>query len=144
MTVTWIFNDPDANYASFIASFPEFQDTSLYPQAQVEFWMPAAEAQLSSQRFGSQFYIAAFLFVAHNVVLSAREVRTAANGGIVGTVTGPVTSKSLDKLSQSFSSDTSIQGAGFWNATTYGQRLYKMMRSYAAGPFYITRRGRRC
>lgn len=125
-------------YTGFVAAFPEFCNLEVYPEAQINFWIPVAYAELNGRRFGTQIDLAVMLFVAHNVVLSAREAVAARAGQVVGQVQGPVTSKTVSKVSVSFSSDTSIDGAGAWNFTTYGQRLYKMMKAYGAGPFYIS------
>jgi hypothetical protein len=124
-------------YADFVSAFPEFSNATTYPTTQINFWIPIGYEQLNAYRFGAQIGLAVMLFVAHNVVLSAREAAAANAGQIVGEVKGPVTAKSVDKVSVSFSSDTAIEGAGAWNFTTYGQRLYRMIKAYSAGPFYV-------
>jgi hypothetical protein len=131
-------------YDSFVAAFPEFgSNTSSTLQSaqvtvgQVNFWIPQAYAQLNTWRFGAQLDLAAMLFVAHNLVLSLRENKANATGQIPGAVQGPIASKSIDKLSISYSGATNLEGAGMWNATTYGQRLFKMMKAYGSGPLYV-------
>ena len=124
-------------YADFIARFPEFSDTAMYPQAQVELWIPNAYAQLNRFRFGSQLDLAACYFVAHNMVLYARAAKTAAAGGVVGQASGPLSQKSVGPVSASYDTQAqAIEKAGPWNATVYGQQLYEMMRRYSRGPFY--------
>lgn len=129
-------------YADFIGAFPEFSNATTYPQSSVDFWITQAYAQLNPGRLRSQLDLAAMLFTAHNVVLSAREAAAAAAGQIVGEVKGPVTAKAIDKVSVSFSDDTGLEGAGPWNFTTYGQRLYRMLKSYNSGPMYVPGRRR--
>lgn len=125
-------------YADFIAFFPEFNNTTRYPQPVVEEWIPVAYDNLNVARFKRQIRLAVMLFVAHNIVLQARDAQTNANGGIVGQASGPINSKSVDKVSAAYSADlTAIEGAGPWNYTTYGQRLYKMMQSFNSGPIYV-------
>lgn len=126
-------------YADFIAAFPEFGNTALYPQTQINFWIPQAYRQLNAFRFGAEIDLAAMLFVAHNIVLSARESKSSAAGQVAGSVTGPMSSKSIGPLSISYSGATSIDGAGAYNYTSYGQRLYNLMRAYAAGPKWVPR-----
>src|ERR1700730_7677771 len=114
--------------ADFIAAFPEFSNNAIYPISQIDFWIPQAYNQLNADRFGASLDLAAMLFVAHNIVLSARESVTGNVGGVAGQATGPVSSKGVGQVSLGY--DTAamqIPGAGAWNGTSYGQRLYRMM-----------------
>lgn len=128
------------SYLDFVVAFPEFSNVGTYPETQINFWIQQAYTQLNTVRYGRSLDLAAMLFVAHNVVLSARAARSANAGGIVGDATGPVASKSVGPVSVSYdAAATAIQGAGIWNATTYGQQLYRMMRAsgtmaYRPGP----------
>jgi hypothetical protein len=113
----------------FIAAFPEF-NTPSYPIAQINFWIPQAYNQLNACRFGVTLDLAAMLFVAHNLVLSARDAAITANGGIPGQSSGPLNSKGVDKVHAGYDTTANQSpGAGMWNATSYGQRLYRMMIS---------------
>ena len=72
------------------------------------------------------------------------EAAVAAKGGIPGDSLGPVSSKSVGGVSISYDSGSiSIAGAGAWNATSYGQRLYKLLQSAAMGGRYRSARSRR-
>lgn len=126
----------------FVAAFPEFANTTIYPITQFDFWASQAYLQLNACRFGTSLDLGAMLFVAHNIVLSAQAVKAAATGG--GTVAGTsglVASKSVDKVSVSYDNATATTaGAGLWNATVYGQRLYAMMRAFGVGPMYVPNR----
>ncbi|MDB5448417.1 MAG: putative bacteriophage protein [Phenylobacterium sp.] len=124
-------------YSDFIGRFPEFGNATTFPQANIDPWIADGYAQLSPTRFGGRLDLAVMLFAAHNVVLGAREAASAAAGGIPGEVKGPVASKSVDKVSVSYTDAASIDGAGAWNLTTYGLRLYKMFRAVGAGPYYV-------
>ncbi len=129
-------------YSDFVSAFPEFSNEAVFTVSTINFWIPQAYGQLNAYRFGVQIDLAAMLFVAHNVVLSAREVATANVGGIPGQVTGPVTSKTVGPVSIAYGGQTSLEKGGAWNGTTYGQRLYKMMKAYGVGPFYVAPRPR--
>ncbi len=129
-------------YADFIGVFPEFSDATNYPVAQVTFWLAQAYLALNAFRFGLQLPLAVMLYVAHSITLSAREVQSAAGGKLVGNVQGPLLSKSVGPLSASYSGDTALDGAGAFNFTTYGQRLYSLMKAYAMGPKYVPRTAR--
>lgn len=130
---------------SFLEVFPEFSDSMTYPPARIQLEITAAYGQLNASRFGSQLDLAASLFVAHNLVLTARQVKTTLQGGIPGQAAAPQSSKAVGPVSASYDTQaTAIPGAGIWNATVYGQRLYKMMQQYCLGPVYRPRtyRGR--
>lgn len=126
-------------YADFIVAFPEFGSATTYPETQIDFWIGQAPLQLNAYRFGQAIDLATMLFVAHNVVLSARAAQAAATGAIVGEATGPVSSKAVGSVSVGFDPGlVAIAGAGPWNSTTYGQRLYKLMQAFCAGPVYVS------
>ena len=126
-------------YSLFLSFFPEFSNTTLYPASMVETWVIPAVEIMNSYRFGNQYNLAVCLFIAHNVVLSARELQASQSGkAIVGDTRGPIASKSIDKVSVSYNNaSASIEGAGAYNNTSYGQRLYKLIQSFASGPFYV-------
>lgn len=125
-------------YTDFIAAFPEFSDTVKYPQSQINFWLAQGYQQLNAKRFGGQLDLAVMLYTAHNVVMGARAAASADSGAVVGEATGVVSSKSIDKVSVSYDT-TSVADAraGQWNATSYGQRLWQLMKAYGTGPQYF-------
>lgn len=124
-------------YSDFVAAFPEFVNGTTYPQTQIEFWLTSAYSRLNAGRFGAQLDLAAMLYAAHYVSLAAKQAKAASRGQVVGAQAGMLTSKSVGGVSAGYSDNTSIQGAGIWNATTYGQQLYQMMRVASAGPNYF-------
>jgi len=124
--------------ADFRAMFPEFANVDAYPDAQIVNWETVAYEQLNPRRLGASLDLAAMLYTAHSMVLSAREVQTAANGGIVGEVTGPVSSKAVATVSVGYATSAySLDDASFWNMSTYGLRLFRMMWAYGLGPVYV-------
>lgn len=131
-----------ATYAGFVTAFPEFSNATTYPQTQIEFWLSSAYSRLNAARFGDQLDLAAMLYAAHYVALAAKQARAASVGQVVGAQAGMLTSKAVGGVSAGYSDNTSIQGAGIWNATTYGQQLYQMMRVAGAGPTYFPGRQR--
>lgn len=131
-------------YPDFVGAFPEFSNATKYPAAGINFWITQAYAQLNAQRFGAALDLAAMLFVAHNTVLGARDAATAAASGVTGQATGPLASKSVGGASASYDvGAVSTAGAGIYNSTSYGQRLYYMIQQYCSGPVYVSgqRRG---
>ncbi len=129
------------DYATFVSVFPEFASPATYPEAQVAFWLGQAPNQISEARFGRSVDLGCMLFAAHNLALGAKDAMAAAGGGISGSASGVVASKTVDKVTVSYDTGaTTIVGAGAWNATTYGQRLYKMIQAANTGPHYISNR----
>lgn len=132
-------------YSQFLAGFPEFTNTAIFPEATFDFWALQADDNTGWTRrmTAGQKVLAQCLYVAHNVALAGRDALVAAAGGVPGQVTGALSSKAVDKVSASYSPTSTIENAGPYNLTTYGQRFYQMMRGintamYVPGP---SRRG---
>lgn len=124
-------------YASFVTAFPEFGNTTTFPQGQVEAWIGQAGTLLNPTRFRASADLVTMLFVAHSLALGAAEARAAAQGGVPGQPRGVMSSKSVDGVSVSY--DTSlgtIEGAGVYNLTGYGRRLWALIRAFGRGGFY--------
>jgi hypothetical protein len=128
---------PTVTYADFIVMFPEFSNTATYPEAQFNAWLPVAIVSLNPNRLWKVWSLAVMLFIAHNIVLSARNQAAANSGAVVGDVKGVVTQKAVGDVSIGYDANSvAIAGAGMWNSTSYGARLYKMFQSYGVGPNY--------
>ena len=122
----------------FTSAFPEFNDFTKYPPGQISFWLGQAYSTLNAHRFGTNLDLAAMLYTAHNIVLSARAAATAASSGIVGEATGPTASKSVGPVSIGYDvGAAAIAGAGIYNSTSYGQRFIKICHIVGAGGLYI-------
>ena len=132
---------------NFRDSYPEFMDQAAYPDSAISFWIavaagvpgpPQVPGLLNQCRWGRQFDLATQMFVAHYLVLERKAQNEAAYGGLPGQATGPASSKSVDKVSQSFdTSSASYDGAGHWNLTTYGTRLWQLVQMFGMGPIYV-------
>jgi hypothetical protein len=128
----------------FIGAFPEFSNNAVYPISQINFWIKQAYIGLNAAQFDQSLDLAAMLFAAHNMVLSARDAAATAMSnpgappGIPGQATGPVNSKGVGQVHIGYdTAATQMPGAGAWNATSYGQRLYRMMVAVEAGGMYV-------
>ena len=120
--------------ATFRADFPEFADTTAYPNGQVNFWIAAASKLLNADRWADMLDLGAELFTAHHLTIGKRDQTAAAAGGIPGQVQGIQTSKAVDKVSASYdASAIAYDNAGFWNATSYGMRFFQLARMVGAG-----------
>lgn len=126
---------------SFRQSFRAFNDPDLSPEATVDYYISLAMNALNgaSSAAGNRFDAvtldrAVGLYVAHYLALDARDMDTAAAGGVAGEVKGPATSKTVDKVS--VSTDTKAvtwENQAFWNLTRYGTELYNLVRLFGAG-----------
>jgi hypothetical protein len=122
----------------FRADFPEFCDAEVYLNSQVDYYIKLAYLMLNPSRWGNTIDFGAGLFIAHNISLEARAQATAENGGIPGEQTGPVSSKSVDKVSISYDTGSGVQpGAGHWNLTIYGTRFTRLARMMGSGPIQV-------
>ena len=133
--------------ATFRVDFPAFADSTRYPSGLIDFWLNVASQLLNQDRWGppatygqpNSFYdIGQELFVAHNCSIERKAMDEAANGAPPGVSTGPVASKSVDKVSINYSpSDALEPDAGHWNLTVYGTRFAQLMKMAGAGPFQV-------
>ena len=133
-----------ATVASFRTSFREFQSAAAYPDPDIQFWLDLcqgvapAPGLLNVDRWLSLRDMGAMLFTAHNVVLEKRAQAEAQNGAVPGSNTGPISNKSVDKVSIAYdTASASDEKAGHWNLTTYGTRYTYMMRLVGAGPVQL-------
>jgi hypothetical protein len=118
----------------FRTDFPEFADTTTYPDATVNLWLTIAVSLVNACRWGDLTNIGIVLVTAHHLAMAARDEQAASAGGIPGQVTGPTASKSVDKVSVSYDAGAvSLSDAGFWNLTSYGIRFLGLARLMGAG-----------
>lgn len=120
------------------AAFPALSDTTVFPDDTINFWAAVALKMLNACRWGSDLPLGMLLFVAHNIVLEAFNQASANAGGIPGISRGVVGSEAASKLSVGY--DTVIAsnaGAGHWNLTTYGTRMWALIRMAGMAPLYV-------
>jgi Protein of unknown function (DUF4054) len=120
--------------AAFRSVFPEFSCTSTYPEPTVQLWIGLAGKMLNAERWDELIDQGTGLYVAHHLAIGVRDQQAAEVGGVPGAVTGPQTSKSVDKVSVSYdASSVTLADGGFWNMTSYGIRLLQLARYVGAG-----------
>lgn len=120
--------------AQFRQSFPEFDDTTTYPDSLVQFWMTVAVSLVNAERWGELTDLGVALVTAHHLALALKDQKTAAVGGVPGQVTGPQSSKAVDKVSASYdTAAVAIKDGGFWNATMYGVRYLSLAQMMGSG-----------
>ncbi len=116
----------------FRVDFPEFADTTKYPDAQVTFWMGVGVSRMNRTRWTDigLYDYGLELFTAHHLVLAAADQQAAAGGSSPGQATSVKSSKSAGGVSVSI--DTQISSdprAGSWNLTSYGKRFHELAMS---------------
>lgn len=114
--------------AQFRADFPEFADTTAYPDAQIAAELALGATYINEDRWGALATRGAELVAAHFLVLAKRD-QTAP-----GLVQGVQSSKSVADLSVSYDNASVMNpNDGFWNLTSYGLRYRSLVRLVGAG-----------
>jgi hypothetical protein len=130
---------------AFRTEFPEFADTTAYPDSQLSFWASVAELQMDRDRWGydplaptDMYRTGVKLYVAHEIVIARQNVSYAAVGGNPGQHGGIANSKSEGQVSIGFDSSTQTEkDAGWWNRTTYGIQYVRLMRIFGTGTIQL-------
>lgn len=118
--------------------YRQFNDAGVYDDFVIDTYLNMAVSMLSVSRWGGQLDQATGLYVAHYLTLKTRDDLTAMAGGIPGAVSGPQSSKSVDKVSVSYDTKAvTAEHGGFWNLTVYGVRLYQMAMMFGAGGIQV-------
>ena len=123
---------------TFRQHFPEFSDGAKYGDPVIAYWLAVAYKMINADRWGDMTDTGAELYAAHNIVIEARAAAEAENGAVPGGGTGPINSKSIDRVSIGYDTSAAIEeGAGHWNLTVYGTRYFRFMKLFGAGPLYV-------
>lgn len=129
---------PTLDAATFRQQFPEFECTQTYPKAQIDFWLDVAGRFVDGSRWANSTNLGVALYTAHQIVIEAKSMKESAVGGIPGQQTGPVSSKSVDKVSIGYDTGAVTEkDAGHWNQTIYGTRFYRLAKIFGAGPLQV-------
>ncbi len=114
--------------------FPEFSDTTVYPDAVIAFQISMATMLLPADRWGDMLNYGIELWVAHNLVLAAQAADDVSIGNTPGEMTGPTSAKAVDKVSVGFDTQAaSLTDGGYWNLTRYGVQFLQLARMMGAG-----------
>ena len=68
----------------FRNDFPEFKNSTDYPESTICFWMGVASLFLNRRRWGSAICLGAELYVAHMIVLEKKDLDAAKTGRLAG------------------------------------------------------------
>lgn len=118
----------------FRANFPEFVDTTKYPDSMIQFWAELAEIQVRQSIWKNAWVKGVSLYVAHEITLATQNIKANAVGGSPGQQGGIANSKTVGSATVSYDSQTSSEkDAGFWNLTIYGKQFYRLAQVFGAG-----------
>lgn len=123
---------------SFRASFPAFQDSTTYPDPQVNMWISFATSLLNAAAWQDMLDMGTMLMVAHQISMEAVANAEAASGAQPGAAKGILTSGGAAGATFSYdASSVAAEGAGYFNLTIYGQRYWRLAMMFGAGPQQI-------
>jgi len=122
----------------FRQMFPEFADSSVYIDEQVQPWLSLANQSLNPFRWRQYYERAVGLFVSHELALSRMAQLQAQRGGAPGFGIGMVASKAVNGVSVSYNTSIGlIEGGGDLNLTIYGIQLLRLARMVGTGPVQV-------
>lgn len=120
--------------ASFRSDFPEFTDTTRFPDQSVNLWLSVAAKWIDPDTWAELADFGTELFVAHHIIMQAQSAAAAASGGAIGAIVGPTSSKGVGPVSVSYDvGAVLIKDAAHWNQTNYGVQFYQLSQMFGAG-----------
>lgn len=123
---------------AFRAAFPEFADTTKYPDQMINFWYNLAKDMVQICRWKTQWLTGIYLYIAHEITLQATSVKTARVGGTPGQNSGVPSQKAVGGVSASYDSQSnSEKNGGEWNLTNYGKQFLRLARIFGAGAIQL-------
>jgi hypothetical protein len=109
----------------FRETFPAFSDESKYPEEVITPWATIGEQLLTQSRWDILWTLGVQLYVAHNLTIDKPNPTQML-----------VTQSSKTLAGESISTSNMViaeKNAGLWNTTTYGQRLFQLMKVVGMG-----------
>lgn len=124
--------------ALFRISFPEFNDTSKYPDELITSWGELGALLIKQCTWKTAWTKGMSLYIAHQLVLASQNSKASQLGGSPGQQGGIAQSKTVGSASISFDAASSNEtDAGFWNLTTYGKQFYRLTQIFGAGAIQL-------
>jgi hypothetical protein len=120
--------------STFRSTYPEFSNTSSYPDAMVNVYLNLSSKVVSEDRWGDCYDLGVGLFIAHNLVLAKSNVDASTAGSLPGQTSGPTASKAVGSVSVSYDTNNGSElSAGHWNLTSYGKQYIRYAKMFGAG-----------
>lgn len=119
----------------FRAAFPEFGDSSAYPDAMIAAWKAVAERTVANEdRWGELLDFGRQLALAHYLVQARQNVAASFSDKAPGSPQQVAASKTVGSVSVTFDpASTATEDGGHWNATSYGRQFLDLRRLFGAG-----------
>ena len=128
----------DVTLRQFRQMFPEFADSSVFLDEQVQPWLSLANQSLNPWRWRQYYARGVGLMVAHELALSRMAQLQAQRGGAPGFGIGMVASKAVNGVSVSYNTSIGIvEGGADLNLTIYGMQLLRLARLIGTGPVQV-------
>ncbi len=109
--------------SSFRQNYPEFADTTKYPDAMLTYWTTVADIYVDTAKWDTLSDIGLSLALAHFLVLAS------GNQSLPGSGAGLVNSQAAGPVSVGFDTQaTTEERGGNWNLTVYGTQFLRMAR----------------
>jgi hypothetical protein len=125
---------------TFRQLFSEFDDPAVSSDVRLTYLFALAASSmggsvcLGSTRWGDMYDWCTGLFVAHFLTVMVRNNKRASAGGTPGEVTGPISSKTVDKVTVARDTKAvTVSDSPFWNSTSYGVELLTWASMAGAG-----------
>jgi Protein of unknown function (DUF4054) len=119
----------------FRANFVAFQNTSIYPDSMIDFWLQFAYIFISPTLWGTVVDLGAQLFVAHNLTLEGLSNAEGGNGAPPGMTSGPIVTKTVGELTITYDPSSGVNPDDTsWNLTNYGSRFVKLAKQFGSIP----------
>lgn len=123
-----------ATVSSLRIQFPEFGDTTVYPDSIIQMWLTTATHFVNADKWGDSTDLGVLLFACHRVALA----RMASTARTPGQYSGILTSKGADGISAGYdASAITLEGKGHWNLTTYGLQFQELANLFGMGPVQV-------
>ena len=114
--------------ATFLATFPEFDDVSQYPAAMVAFYLNLAVLRLNPLVWEESYDYGTALYTAHCLAIARRRAIAAKRGLMPGQASGPIAGKTVKDVSITYQGlISSLEGAGNYNLTDYGTQFWELV-----------------
>jgi len=123
--------------ATFRVDFPEFSDTTTYPDSLINFWLGIGVVRLNPV-WGALLNQGLELFTAHFIAISALNQKSVAAGGIPGMQRGVISGEFAEISVTYDTASATLKDMGHWNLTIYGTQFQELANLVGMGPIQVS------
>ena len=115
-----------ATVSDFRTRFPEYSDSSLFPDPRIQLFLDDAESDMDVSKWDDLFDRGQLYLAAHYLVVGTGTAQSSTAGG---QSKGNVTGKSVGDVSVSYGvSNATMSDPTLYSTTTYGQQYLDLVR----------------